>query len=86
MNQFIKVYKTVDIILVAYLLTHGFKYHRTKLRHHKAEFFFDESEELLQAVKDYYSGNDLTSAKAFEQNIRAIQALAYSIKTAEEVD
>jgi hypothetical protein len=86
MNRFIKVYKSIDLSLVAYLITHGYNYNKTKLKNGRAQFYFDETDQLKQDVELYYHNNDLTSAKAYESNLKAVQRLAYSVKHEGEVD
>ncbi len=66
-QQDIKVYETVEITLVAYLLYVGFDVHNSYWVGRSYTWEFVESEELIQSITDFSLGHALVDPKSFSK-------------------
>ena len=69
-----------DLYISSYLKAKGHPLHNADLDHHgRTVFHFNETPELLQALKDFYAGTALVSPSAFIESFKALRSLAYSL-------
>ena len=81
MNE--KPLKTVafrDLYISAFLKAQGFPLHNATLDERgRTIFHYQETPELVQAIRDFYGGAATVSASAFVEAYRSLRGLAYNL-------
>lgn len=73
-----KIYKTNDLYLAAFLKLNGKKLRVEKVKG-KANFTFDESDELLKLVNDYLTEEGNCNPLSYTNSIKNLKNLIYNL-------
>lgn len=68
--------KLTDIALVAYLVCEGFKMTRIERRKDKADFFFEEGNNLEQATLSFFNHESRVDPLKFNETLRNLRSYA----------
>lgn len=73
-----KIYKTNDLYLAAFLKLNGKKLRVEKVKG-KANFIFDESDELLKLVNEYLTEEGNCNPLSYTNSIKNLKNLIYNL-------
>jgi hypothetical protein len=72
-----KTYVTSDLYLTAYLKLKGFKFNLIK-EEKKIKFHFENSEQLINYVNEYFSENGVCEPLVYANTIKNLKNLIYN--------